>query len=192
MIPPSDSSRDIHCTNHEQNQRCHTASHDIRSYRAPKAKAKLTLLLNQHNLLLPTPSSEQSQTNHGAFQVSRHFKARSELIIFHHSAPKPSNGKVGQLSSSKRQNRLGFAKENRYNHGDEINDEQHEAARAVFTLHAEYIVYCVVIVNEMRRLGIGPPVDLHAQSDQESANEEGPELGLVSQRSFLTSSLSLL
>ena len=54
-------------------------------------------------------------------------------------------------------------------------------------------VYCrIVIANELRRLGIDPPADLQPQSNQESVNEEEPELGLVSQQSFPTSSLSLL
>ena len=45
----------------------------------------------------------------------------------------------------------------------------------------QYINYHVVIANELRRLGIDPPADWCAQSDQESANGEEPELGLVSQ-----------
>ena len=54
-------------------------------------------------------------------------------------------------------------------------------------------IYChVVIANELRRLGIDPPADLQAQSNQESVNEEEPELGRVSRQSFPTSSLSLL
>ena len=56
----------------------------------------------------------------------------------------------------------------------------------------KYIDYHVVIANELRRLVIDPPVDLCAQSDQESANEEELGLGLVYQQSFPTSSLSLL
>jgi len=52
----------------------------------------------------------------------------------------------------------------------------------------QYIDYRVVIVNELRRLGIDPPAALNEQS----ANEEEPELGLVSHQSFPRSSLSLL
>jgi len=52
--------------------------------------------------------------------------------------------------------------------------------------------YRVVMANELRRLGIEPLADLHEQSDQVSAEEEEPELGLGSQQSFPTSNFSLL
>jgi len=64
--------------------------------------------------------------------------------------------------------------------------------RVASEIPGQYIAYRVVITNELRRVGIDRPVDLRVQSDQESANEEEPELGLVSQQSFPTSSLSLL
>jgi len=44
------------------------------------------------------------------------------------------------------------------------------------------------MANELRRLGIDPPADLN----EESADREEPELGLVSQQSFPTNHLSLL
>ena len=56
----------------------------------------------------------------------------------------------------------------------------------------KYIDYRVVIANELRRFGIDLPADVREQSDQASANEEEPELGLVSQQSFPIISLSLL
>ena len=44
------------------------------------------------------------------------------------------------------------------------------------------------MANELRTLGIDPPAGL----DEESDDGEEPELGLVSQQSFPTNSLSLL
>jgi len=55
-------------------------------------------------------------------------------------------------------------------------------------LRTQYIDYRVIIANELKRLGINPPVDLNEQS----TDEEEAELGLVSQKSFPTNSLSLL
>ena len=48
--------------------------------------------------------------------------------------------------------------------------------------------YHVVMANELRRLGIDTPAGLN----EENGEGEEPELGLVSQQSFPTNSLSLL
>ena len=82
-----------------------------------------------------------------------------------------------------------------YGHGGhtyEACTDTDRRPREISETPRQYIEYRVVIANELRRLGIDPPADLQAQSNQESVNEEEPELGLVSQQSFPTSSLSLL
>ena len=60
--------------------------------------------------------------------------------------------------------------------------------REVSETPMQYIEYRVVMANELRRLGIDTPADLNEENDE----GEEPELGLVSQQSFLTNSLSLL
>ena len=60
--------------------------------------------------------------------------------------------------------------------------------REVSETPRQYIDYRVVMANELRRLGIDPPAGLNEESD----DGEEPELGLVSQQSFPTNSLSLL